>query len=332
MPASTSSGATPSSSSTRCRTRTAARGSSRTNGAAAGRDARRRARSPAEHDEPWPGGRVEPLPVRHEPRLVRAVAARDPRPRARLPRLVPAGRRRPARDGRRLDVLLRAARRSVQPLHHAERSASGSTTFGRANAARFDERGSAYFIREVFDCVLSRLRRVVADASTGAVGMTYEQASARGLACAARGRHDVLTYRDGVRHHFTAGHHDGGDGGAQPRASSCATSSSSGAAAVREGEAGRCASTCCRPATTRRATRRLVELLAGQGIEVRVASAELHGGRPSVPGRVPSSCRSRSRPAASSATCSTRTSRWTRRSSRSRIAGGRSGCRTRSTT
>ena len=55
------------------------------------------------------GRPVQSLPVRHESRLVRAVAARDAWPHPALPRVVSARRRRPARDGRRLDVLLRAA-------------------------------------------------------------------------------------------------------------------------------------------------------------------------------------------------------------------------------
>ena len=48
-----------------------------------GRSRRSRIPNPqsAEHDEPWPGGRVESLPLRHEPRLLRAVAARDAGPR-----------------------------------------------------------------------------------------------------------------------------------------------------------------------------------------------------------------------------------------------------------
>jgi len=35
--------------------------------------------SSAEHDEGWPSGRIEPLPLRHEPRLVFALTARDAR-------------------------------------------------------------------------------------------------------------------------------------------------------------------------------------------------------------------------------------------------------------
>ena len=85
----------------------------------------------AEHDEPWPGGPREPLPVRHEPRLVRAVPAGDGGPRRRPPRVVPARGGGPPRDGRRVDLLLRAPRRAREPAHHRRASARGSTPSAR---------------------------------------------------------------------------------------------------------------------------------------------------------------------------------------------------------
>ena len=75
-------------------------------------------------------------------------------------------------------------------------------TFGRANAARFDERGFAYFIREVYDSFYPGYGESW-PIFNGAIGMTYEQASARGLVFTRRDG-TTLTYRDGVRHHFTA--------------------------------------------------------------------------------------------------------------------------------
>jgi hypothetical protein len=74
--------------------------------------------------------------------------------------------------------------------------------FGRANAAKFDERGFSYFVRENYD----EFYPGYGDSwpiFQGAVGMTYEQASARGLAWK-RTDGDVLTYRDAIVHHFTA--------------------------------------------------------------------------------------------------------------------------------
>ncbi len=74
--------------------------------------------------------------------------------------------------------------------------------FGRANASQFDERGYAYFIREVYDSFYPGYGESW-PLFNGAIGMTYEQASARGLVWT-RQDEATLTYRDGVVHHFTA--------------------------------------------------------------------------------------------------------------------------------
>jgi len=74
--------------------------------------------------------------------------------------------------------------------------------FGRANAARFDARGWPYFIREVYDAFYPGYGDGW-PTFHGSIGMTYEQASARSLAFA-RSDDSVLTYRDGVMHHFNA--------------------------------------------------------------------------------------------------------------------------------
>jgi len=74
--------------------------------------------------------------------------------------------------------------------------------FARASAAKFDERGFAYFNRENYD----EFYPGYGDSwpiLQGSVGMTYEQASARGLAWK-RTDGATLTYRDGIVHHFTA--------------------------------------------------------------------------------------------------------------------------------
>ena len=74
--------------------------------------------------------------------------------------------------------------------------------FGRANAAQFDRRGFGYFIREVYDSFYPGYGESW-PIFHGAIGMTYEQASARGLAFR-REDGTQLTYKDGVTHHFTA--------------------------------------------------------------------------------------------------------------------------------
>ena len=75
-------------------------------------------------------------------------------------------------------------------------------TIGKANAAKFDERGFPYFIREVFDSFYPGYGESW-PIFHGSVGMTYEMASSRGLAWR-RSDDGVLTYRDGVLRHFTA--------------------------------------------------------------------------------------------------------------------------------
>ena len=76
------------------------------------------------------------------------------------------------------------------------------TLFGRENAAEFDRRGFSYFVREVYDSFYPGYGESW-PIFHGAIGMTYEQASARGLAFR-REDGTLLTYRDAVTHHFTA--------------------------------------------------------------------------------------------------------------------------------
>jgi hypothetical protein len=75
-------------------------------------------------------------------------------------------------------------------------------TFGRANAARFDDRGFAYFVRENYDSFYPGYGESW-PTFMGAVGMTFEQASAQGLVFR-RNDESLLTYREAVVHHFTA--------------------------------------------------------------------------------------------------------------------------------
>ena len=74
--------------------------------------------------------------------------------------------------------------------------------FGRANAAEFDRRGFGYFVREVYDSFYPGYGESW-PIFHGSIGMTYEQASARGLAFR-REDGSLLTYKDGVTQHFTA--------------------------------------------------------------------------------------------------------------------------------
>ena len=83
-----------------------------------------------------------------------------------------------------------------------ERQIALMDVFGRANATEFDRRGFSYFNRDVYDLFYPGYVDMW-PMNHGALGMTYEQASARALVLR-RDDGDVLTYGDGVLHHFTA--------------------------------------------------------------------------------------------------------------------------------
>lgn len=73
---------------------------------------------------------------------------------------------------------------------------------GRYNAAAFDARGEPYFTREVYDLFYPGYGDTW-NAHQGAIGSTYEQGSARGLVWKRRDGTE-LTYADTVANHFTA--------------------------------------------------------------------------------------------------------------------------------
>ena len=75
-------------------------------------------------------------------------------------------------------------------------------TFGQGNASAFDREGVEYYTREIFDAFYPGYGDGW-PSYLGAVGMTYEQGSARGLA-ARRSNGELLTYRTTVRNHFLA--------------------------------------------------------------------------------------------------------------------------------
>jgi hypothetical protein len=83
-----------------------------------------------------------------------------------------------------------------------ERQIALMDVFGEANAAAFDQRGFAYFNRHVYDLFYPGYVDMW-PMSHGALGMTYEQASARALVLR-KSDGTLMTYGDGVLHHFTA--------------------------------------------------------------------------------------------------------------------------------
>lgn len=74
--------------------------------------------------------------------------------------------------------------------------------FGRANAAAFDEKGYAYYTREVYDEFFPGYGSSL-PIYHGSVGMTYEQASTGGLVFR-KSSGETLTYLDAIARHFTA--------------------------------------------------------------------------------------------------------------------------------
>jgi len=86
---------------------------------------------------------------------------------------------------------------------HLTKEQTGSLHwFGRNNARWFDQFGFDYFTREVFDAFYPGYGASW-PAYHGAVAMTYEQASTRGLVVL-RSDESLLHFRDTVRHHFVA--------------------------------------------------------------------------------------------------------------------------------
>ncbi len=75
--------------------------------------------------------------------------------------------------------------------------------FGRNNAHWFDRFGFSYFTREVFDAFYPGYGASW-PCYYGAVAMTYEQASPRGLLMRRRNDGRVFDFREAVRHHFVS--------------------------------------------------------------------------------------------------------------------------------
>jgi hypothetical protein len=156
----------------------------------------------AEHDEPWPGGRTNhylfdlnrdwfPLSQPESQGKIRTLLDFSAHVVADLHEM----------GGNSTYYFPPAA-----PPGNPWTSRAQLSTFevlGRAMAAAFDERGWGYFTREVFDAYYPGYGASWPTAQ-GALGMTFEQASPRGLVFR-RSDGDLLTYGDGIAHHFIAG-------------------------------------------------------------------------------------------------------------------------------
>src|SRR5687767_7964935 len=155
----------------------------------------------AEHDEPWPGGRSNHY-LFDMNRDWFAQSQPETRGRIKLalefqPQITVDLHEQSGDNA----YYFSPPAEAINP-HVTKNQIAGWELLGRANAARFDERGWAYYIREVYDAFYPGYGDSW-PTFQGSIGNTYEQASARGLAFA-RSDGDTLTYRDGVMHHFNA--------------------------------------------------------------------------------------------------------------------------------
>jgi hypothetical protein len=164
--------------------------------------------------------------------------------------------------------------------HITSQQAKWLETFGRENAKRFDEKGFAYFIREVFDSFYPGYGESW-PIFQGAIGMTYEQASARGMVYR-RTDETLLSYRDGVLHHFTAALTTAHTA-AQNRERILRDFLEYRRSAVQEGEQGAVREYLLPPGSDPSRTDRLAQLLVTQGIDVRRAEEPIRTGTSSLP-------------------------------------------------
>ncbi len=155
----------------------------------------------AEHDEPWPGGRSNHY-LFDMNRDWFAQTQPETRGRIRIAlEYFPQVNVDLHEQGGNNSYYFAPPADPINP-HYTKAQLAGFELFGRANGARFDERGWPYYIREVYDGFYPGY----GDSwpmMHGSIGMTYEQASARALSFA-RTDNTVMTYRDGVMHHFNA--------------------------------------------------------------------------------------------------------------------------------
>jgi len=157
-------------------------------------------RQAAEHDEPWPSGRVNhymfdlnrdwfTLSQPETRGKVAAIRAWNP--------VVVVDLHEMGGDG---TYFFSPAAAPFSP-NLTQAQIRAYELIGRYNAAAFDAMGEPYFTREVYDLFYPGYGDTW-NAHQGAIGSTYEQASARGLVYE-RSDKTTLTYADGVRNHFT---------------------------------------------------------------------------------------------------------------------------------
>lgn len=234
----------------------------------------------AEHDEPWPGGRTNHYLFDMNRDW---LALTQPETRARV-------------------ALLRSWQPQVvvdlhemngdssyyfappaEPLnpHITSGQRAWLDVFGRAIAADFDARGIAYFNREVYDSFYPGYGESW-PLFQGAIGMTFEQASPRGLLWRRHGDGSLLAYADAVRHHVVASLATLARA-AEGRADLLRDFAEYRRAALRAGESGPLREYLLPPGADPARAARLARLLAEQGLEVLRADEPLRAGSRSLP-------------------------------------------------
>jgi hypothetical protein len=152
--------------------------------------------------------------------------------------------------------------------------------FGRAIARTFDAAGQAYFLREVFDSFYPGYGETW-PLLHGSIGMTFEQASARGLVFR-REDGTELTFLDGIHNHLRAALATV-ETAARGREKLLRDFLEFRRSAVSEGEVGAVRHYVLAPGADRARLLRLAGLLVGQGVEVREAVGELRAGTRGFP-------------------------------------------------
>jgi hypothetical protein len=137
--------------------------------------------------------------------------------------------------------------------------------FGRGNGQRFDQMGIPYFTRDVFDAFYPGYGASW-PSYFGAIAMTYEQASTRGLVWN-RADGTQLTYRDAVRNHFVASIATL-ETAAAKRESLLQQFANYQKSAVEEGRSEEIKAYLLRSDGNAEAAKKLVRILQGQGVQI----------------------------------------------------------------
>jgi hypothetical protein len=224
----------------------------------------------AEHDQPWPGGRFS-----HDLFDLNRdwFALSHPETRARVrtmlewhPVVVADLHEMDAEQG----YFFAPPAKPYNPLVSKEQQALWELS-GRANAAAFDARGWRYWTREVFDAFYPGYGESWPYFS-GALGMTWEQASSGGLVT----RLDddsLLTYGETVQHHLVTSFTTS-LAVARGRERFLRSWAGFREAAVTDGRSGKVRAFVLRGASDPTGTAALADLLASQGLEVYRTDAE----------------------------------------------------------